>query len=283
MGKFRRVSNDQEHVGKPFGHGTASRRSVIGTATATLTAIVGALLLAAATQTPVNASISVSPMKGNGTTGYVAKFIDEYSIGNSGIFESLGNIGIGTITPQAKLDVVGNLRIEGIGNALVFPDGSAVHNRAELIGPPGPQGIQGPQGQVGPAGPTGPTGPQGPAGANGVGHAYANSNSGDVILDNSFPTVISVTVPAGSYLIFAKTMVINADGSDQNAICKLSTGDTTEVHLSGVRDGGDSEAVPVQDAVVNVPDGTTISMSCATFDGLARYAKLTAIAVDTVN
>ncbi|HMG84977.1 MAG TPA: hypothetical protein VK574_04510 [Terracidiphilus sp.] len=283
MVELRGVSKDQEIIGRQFFQRAASRRRVIGTTTAALAAITVAILFAAATQNPVNASTSVHPMKGDGTAGYVAKFIDEYDVENSVIFESLGSIGIGTITPQAKLDVLGNLRIEGMGNALIFPDGSAVHNRAELIGPQGPQGIQGPQGPVGPAGPTGPTGSQGPAGANGVGHAYALSNSGDVILDNSFPTVISVTVPAGSYLIFGKTMVINADGSDQNAICKLSTGDTTEVHLAGVRDAADSEAVPVQDAVVNVPDGTKISMSCATFDGLARYAKLTAIAVDQVN
>lgn len=279
----KETQKDQQPIERQFTARPARRKGATRTITAAIAAILVAFLLAAATQNPVTASISVSPMKGNGTTGYVAKFIDEFAVGNSGIFESLGNIGIGTITPQAKLDVMGNLRIEGIGSALVFPDGSAVHNRAELIGPQGPQGIQGPQGPVGPAGPTGPTGPQGPAGANGVGRAYANGNDGDVSLDNSFPTVASVTVPAGSYLIFGKTMLINGDGSDQNGICKLSTGDQTEVHLAGIRDAGDSESVPVQDTVVNVPDGTTITMSCATYAGVARYTKLTVITVNAVN
>jgi hypothetical protein len=246
-------------------------------------AIVFAGLVGTLTESRVSASAVLNTIKGYGAAGYLSEFRDGGTIGNSPIFDALGNIGIGTTTPGAKLGVLGNIQISGVGSALIFPDGSLVHNRAELIGPQGPQGIQGPQGPIGPAGPTGPTGPEGPAGANGVGHAYSNGNNGDVILDNSFPIVASLTVPAGSYLIFGKAMVINTDGSDQNAFCRLSTGDQTEVHLAGIRDSGDSESVPVQDTVLSVPDGTTIAMSCATYAGVARYVKLTVIAVDAIN
>ena len=34
------------------------------------------------------------------------------------------NVGIGTATPSAALDVVGGVKIEGSGNGLTFPDGS---------------------------------------------------------------------------------------------------------------------------------------------------------------
>jgi hypothetical protein len=37
---------------------------------------------------------------------------------------STGNVGIGTSTPNGKLEVVGNLRISGAGTAIVFPDGT---------------------------------------------------------------------------------------------------------------------------------------------------------------
>jgi hypothetical protein len=37
---------------------------------------------------------------------------------------STGNVGIGTNLPGQKLEVLGNLRISGYGNGLVFPDGS---------------------------------------------------------------------------------------------------------------------------------------------------------------
>ena len=36
-----------------------------------------------------------------------------------------GNVGIGTTTPGQKLEVVGNLKVSGAGNALVFPDGTS--------------------------------------------------------------------------------------------------------------------------------------------------------------
>ncbi len=256
---------------------TAVKTSLVALAT-----ITAAFILAMASQTQVNAENNFHPIKGAGTAGYISKFLDNYTIGNAGIFEYLGNVGIGTAAPQAKLDVLGNVRIEGMGSALIFPDGSVVHNRAELIGPQGPAGPQGPTGATGPQGPTGPTGPQGPAGANGVGHAYV-SNSDNLTLDNSFPVVASVTVPAGSYLIFGKAELLNGDGSDQDASCKLSTGDTTTVRLGAAVSTGCNESVSVQDTAVNVPDGTTITMNCATYNGRAGTAKLTVIGVNAIN
>src|SRR5215475_3152834 len=89
-------------------------------------------------------------IKGAGTANFISKFLDAATIGNSGIYENLGNVGIGSANPQAKLDVLGNIRMEGTGSALIFPDNSVVHNRAELIGPQGPAGPQGPQGIAGP-------------------------------------------------------------------------------------------------------------------------------------
>jgi hypothetical protein len=129
----------------------------------------------------------------------------------------------------------------------------------------------------------GPAGPTGPQGANGAAHAYFNSNNTLVTINNSYPVVASVTVPAGSYLLFGKTWLQNVDGDDQFASCVLSTGDTTYVHLSGEGDGGSSQSVSVQDAVANVPDGTTFTMTCATYNAAAQGNKLTAIAVDAIN
>jgi hypothetical protein len=256
--------------------------AAVRTSMVALAVITVGFIWAVASQTRANAASSVFTIKGAGTAGYISKFLDNSTIVNSGIFEYLGNIGIGTATPQAKLDVLGNVRIEGTGSALVFPDGSVVHNRAELIGPQGPAGPQGLQGPTGPAGPSGPTGPQGPAGANGVGHAYVN-NSDSVSLDNSFPVVASVTVQAGSYLVFGKAELWNSDGSDQTGICKLSIGDETDVRLGAGGNAGWLQSVSVQGTALSVPDGTTITMTCATFNGLAENVKLTAIAVNAIN
>src|SRR5258708_19894393 len=39
---------------------------------------------------------------------------------------SAGNFGIGTGAPTQKLEVAGNVKISGAGNALVFPDGTVM-------------------------------------------------------------------------------------------------------------------------------------------------------------
>lgn len=264
----------------------SKHKSAIRIGGASVGAALAALLLAGSTQKEVKADNFFFPLKGGGRPGMIAKFVDPYAVSNSVMFENLGNIGVGTFAPQAKLDVAGNVRIEGAGNGLMFADGSVVHNRAELVGPQGPQGIPGPQGPagaVGSQGPTGPTGPQGAAGASGVSHAWTASTPGVVKLDNSYPTVASVTVQAGTYLVFGKTFLGNNDGDSQNGICKLSTGDATLVSLASLNSGGSAQSVSVQDTAVNVPDGTTISMTCATYDGVAQGTQLSAIAVDGVN
>jgi hypothetical protein len=46
---------------------------------------------------------------GSGTTGFLAKFVTATSVGDSVLFESSGNLGIGTLTPLAKLHVVGGI------------------------------------------------------------------------------------------------------------------------------------------------------------------------------
>jgi hypothetical protein len=251
-------------------------------------AIVSAFVITVAMiaiQAPVHAGSPVNPIKGVGNVNYISKFLDAYTIGNSSLYENAGNVGVGTTAPQAKLDVLGNFRIEGTGSALIFPDGSVVHNRAELIGPQGPagpqgpQGIPGPTGPAGPQGPSGPIGPQGPAGPSGLSHAYTASTS-IVNLRTNDTEVASVTVPAGNYVIFGKATLTSQDSDKQNSNCKLSTGDTTTIVLTGA---GLPQAVSVHDFATNLPDNTRIVMTCATFIGEAAEIKLSAIAVDAIN
>ena len=50
---------------------------------------------------------------GGGTMDFVPKFTGAHILGNSGIYENGGNVGIGMTTPEEKLDVAGGIRMTG--------------------------------------------------------------------------------------------------------------------------------------------------------------------------
>jgi hypothetical protein len=56
---------------------------------------------------------------GSGTVNYLAKFNTSNAIGNSGIVDSGGLIGIGTTVPVDRLHVVGDVRVENAGDASI--------------------------------------------------------------------------------------------------------------------------------------------------------------------
>ena len=69
----------------------------------------------------------------SGTTNYIPKFTGANSLGNSVIYESSSNIGIGTITPAKKLDVVGTAQVSGemtFGNDVVLTNSAYIYSNA---------------------------------------------------------------------------------------------------------------------------------------------------------
>jgi len=259
----------------------------IGVAAAT--AVLIAVVLGASSRYEIKAASSAFPIRGAGKAGSIAKFVDSVTIGDSVISEVMGNIGIGVSSPQAKLDVLGSMRIEGAGNGLIFADNSVVHTRSELIGPQGPQGpqgIQGPQGAMGSIGSQGPAGPAGAAGTNGFSHIY--TASGGNTLSNSQVTMATVTVPAGSYLVIAEGYLSNGDFDGlQLGNCELGdsngdAGDGAFLVLPEAGTPGYAQQFPLQMTALNVPDGTTISVSCGTYKGTGG-AKITVMPVGAVN
>lgn len=90
-------------------------------------------------------------------------------------------------------------------------------------GAPGADGAQGPQGPAGAQGPTGPQGPRGPSDAREV-HRDADVN----LPDGATVTLATMTnVAAGSYVVTAKTTLLQLSGGDgamQAMSCTLDAG-----------------------------------------------------------
>jgi len=79
---------------------------------------------------------------------------------------NLGNVGIGTNNPLAKLDVFGNIAING--KVVINETGNWVGNLSGMQGQPGPQGPEGPKGDKGDTGPQGLKGEKGDTGSQGL-------------------------------------------------------------------------------------------------------------------
>jgi hypothetical protein len=101
--------------------------------------------------------------------------------------------------------------------------------------------------------------------------------------------IVSVTVPAGLYVIWGKTWLQNLNTLPGQASCTLSTGsDVTRVILLATNQlGGDRMSVSVQDSAA-FTQTTTIILSCrdddlATHSVYANDGVLTALAVDNLN
>ena len=55
-----------------------------------------------------------APTNGHGTKGYIAMWFNQLYLGNSNLFQdNAGRVGIGTLTPNSKLDVAGDVHISG--------------------------------------------------------------------------------------------------------------------------------------------------------------------------
>jgi hypothetical protein len=147
------------------------------------------------------------------------------------------------------------------------------------------QGIQGPTGPQGLQGIQGPSGPAGAAGAAGASDLYIARGAKDgnyqapVFGVGDLP--LSLTVPAGSYLIGGKTTVFNGDGDPQTTDCTLSTGDISRVRPDS-QGNGEQVAVSLADAATFALP-TTITMNCAGFGHRTSYSVLTATKVGVLH
>jgi len=172
--------------------------SALWTETQSVSTVDGLANIILGTSTPITVPfdtqyyVGISIGGGSELTPRLALNPSTYSIsaravfGTDNIFPETGDVGIGTLSPMAKVDIEGKLRIADVPEVdtllkVLVQDtlndqivksvrlDSLVHiiNQVAWLFPwpwPGPPGPIGPIGPIGPMGPQGPQGPQGPKG-----------------------------------------------------------------------------------------------------------------------
>jgi hypothetical protein len=184
-------------------------------------------------------------------------------------------------------------------------------------GPAGPQGLAGAPGQRGPAGPQGAQGPKGDTGAKGEtgqtgakGDTGATGSKGDPGIqgepgvdgadgapgpsdawsasyndyDYSGNRAISVTVPAGHFVVNAKGSIYSTNGG--TGLCTLTGGGGDPLDQAYSHTSAETETTyPVQ-GVRTFPTGGTLTYECTAPGGTLRavgWMKLTAIKVGALH
>jgi hypothetical protein len=107
-------------------------------------------------------------------------------------------------------------------------------------------------------------------------------------------TVLSKTVPAGNYVISAKTDLFNDVVNARSVFCELHAAagmianSRSIVTLAPDGAGGDTQAVPVE-VTVNIPSTATVSLQCQLGNGgagdveVGADSELTLIHVGTIS
>lgn len=132
----------------------------------------------------------------------------------------------------------------------------------------------GAEGPPGPAGPAGPQGPQGPAGSGGAPDVWDATGSATV---NFLTTVVSLSLPAGSYFVIGKASIQGGGGYTCTLVDSAGTLDTSLTVANALA------TVPVQSTVTLVSDDT-VSLKCtATTNPAGVTGHLDAIQIGTIH
>lgn len=111
-------------------------KSYLATATAILIVLLstGTVMSLRAPIVPPQQTEGIVEVATSGTTGRIAKFVNATDLGNSVMYESAGQIGLGTLAPTSKLDIRATeaLNIQGATPFLRFRDTNVAAGRFNI-------------------------------------------------------------------------------------------------------------------------------------------------------
>ena len=152
-----------------------------------------------------------------------------------------------------------------------------------LSGPNGPNGANGPNGPNAPTEATAPTEAMAPTaprhdGIDGTFAPLSTTAGVTAIPTTSSPTVVvSMAVPAGNYVVFAKTQLSHT-GAGDTVDCLLKAGNTT-IDRGSMKTLPALAAIPVSLQAVTTTSPTQLSLECDVFtaNGSADFSSLIAV------
>jgi hypothetical protein len=154
--------------------------------------------------------------------------------------------------------------------------------RSGLTGAPGATGATGPQGAQGVPGAQGIQGVQGPAGPS---NGFSVFNDNATALTGTYKTVLSLSVPAGSYVVSSKAIAYgNTNG--EYAECTLGGGGSLDFSVATPTTSATFgySMISLQD-VVSTASATTLTLACAS-NGTTTHVywkKLTAVKLGSLS
>ncbi len=194
-----------------------------------------------------------------------------------------------------------HVRILSAGDLCTRAETALSWNREGPAGPAGATGPAGPAGAQGPQGVRGEQGPTGPAGAGGSASAFEHVAGGGPVTSTfpAYDTVVTMHLPAGSYMLNAYLEVLLTDGGTPgvshetaDGLCQFSPNRVGGAHIQTPGAGGLAGSQFVQ-AIQHVTLGELVQLSadgdvsvaCSKFGGTfsVTHAQLDAVQVGTLN
>jgi hypothetical protein len=147
------------------------------------------------------------------------------------------------------------------GDVDVFVNGTVAHVLIDVAGymVPATSGPAGPEGPVGPVGPEGPVGPVGPS------NAYATTTAIGNPTDDAFAPVMTLDVPAGSYVVSASLYGIPdfAEGDEvRSLLCDIRVGDEQADFLRATTAQQSVHAIIALEGAATLDAPGVISVNC---------------------
>ena len=212
--------------------------------------------------------------------------------GNTGPQGATGNAG--PAGPTGPTGATGNSGPAGAQGPQGNNGATGAQGPQGNAGATGAQGPQGNTGANGSQGPQGATGAQGPAGVSNLYYNAPNSNGApiEMTVSNTFYTIGTLSLPAGSYLIHASVILSNDyTGAAEEGLCELVGGPISGAYAFSDLNpdtnnvGIWSQTLPMM-TYATLTGTTTITLQCeaapATTAVFVYYPQIAAIPVTTI-